>query len=206
MKVKICGITSYDDAAAAVDAGADYLGFILYSRSPRYIAPADIAKITSRLSREIKKVGVFVNETAENIRTAMAEAGLDIAQLHGDESPEFAAGFNQTNVWKAMHVTESGQLESLAEYPVDAFVVDSMVKDQRGGTGICCDWGLAAAAAGRFKVMLAGGITPDNAVEAVQQVKPYGLDIASGVELQPGVKDHNKINTLFENLKKANLR
>ncbi len=205
MKVKICGITNIDDAMVAAEAGADYLGFIVFPKSPRYVAPETIREITAQLPGTVKKVGVFVNPEPELVQEVIDHCGIDIVQLHGDESPEFASLYSRNKVWKAVHLTDAAQIDDFAAYPVSAFVVDSMVKGLRGGTGICCDWQLAAQAAARFDVMLAGGINADNAVEAVRAVSPYGLDVASGVEKSPGLKDHEKIRNLFNNLKKANI-
>lgn len=203
MKVKVCGICNIDDALAAVDAGADYLGFIVFPGSPRYISPNAIKPIAARLPKHITTVAVTVNPDTGAVHQLLDEC--DIVQLHGDETPEFVARFDVARIWKAIHLDSAVKLKLMAQYPVSAFVVDSMVKGLRGGTGVCCDWELAAQAAAKYRVILAGGINADNAVEAARAVNPYGLDIASGVELRPGVKDHDKIKQLFDNLRKENI-
>lgn len=205
MKVKICGITNLDDAMVAAEAGADYLGFIVFPKSPRNVAPETIREITAQLPGNVMKVGVFVNPEPELVDEVVGHCGIDIVQLHGDEPPEYASRYPRDKVWKAVHLTDEAQIEGFAAYPVSALVVDSMVKGLRGGTGVRCDWRLAAQAAARFDVMLAGGINAENAVEAVRAVNPYGLDVASGVEKSPGLKDHKKIKDLFSNLKKLNI-
>ncbi len=206
VKVKICGITRLEDALAALEAGADYLGFILYEKSPRYIAPERLRELTARLPESCRKVGVFVNAPADHIRAVMRECDLNVVQLHGDETAEFAAGLKMEGIWKACHLTDASQLATLEGFPADVLVIDSSTPQARGGTGLRCDWNLAAGAACRWRVMLAGGINGDNAADAVRAVRPYGLDVASGVEAAPGIKDHEKIKKLFNNLKQAGLR
>lgn len=205
MKVKVCGICNLDDALAAADAGADYLGFIVFPGSPRYISPDAIKPIAARLPKHVSTVAVAVNPDADAVHQLLDECGIDIVQLHGDETPEFIAGFDISRIWKAVHLDSPARIGLMAQYPVSAFVADSMVKGLRGGTGVRCDWELAARAAEKYRVILAGGVNPDNAVEAARAVKPYGLDLASGVELRPGVKDHDKIKRLFDNLRKENI-
>lgn len=207
MKVKICGITNYDDAIAAIDAGADYLGFIFHERSPRYIAPDAAREIIARLPRGVKKVGVFVNSGLTVIEHAVADCGLDLIQLHGDEPPAFAVKFPRAKIWKAVHIVDADEIDRWRDFPAAALVLDSRCGDLRGGTGSCCDWRIAAnVVAMGINVMLAGGINPDNAVYAAETVRPWGIDVNSGVESAPGKKDHEKIKVLMNNLKNAGLK
>jgi len=205
MKIKICGITRPEDAQAVVDAGADYLGFIFYEGSPRYVTPEKAAAILAGLKGEIKTVGVFVNAPAGQIFDIIAQCRLDVVQLHGDEPEAFAAQFPRRQVWKAVHLREASDIERWRGYPASALVLDARCGDRRGGTGRRCDWNLAALAAERFPVVLAGGITPDNAVAAALAVRPVGLDVNSGVETAPGVKDPDKIKTLINHLKNTGI-
>lgn len=207
MKVKVCGITNYEDAAAAIEAGADYLGFIFYERSPRYVTPETAAEIIARLPRGIGKVGVFVNSGLLEIERIMACTGIDLIQLHGSEPAAFAAKFPRGKIWKAVHLISPDEVGQWLDYPAAVLVLDSRCGDQFGGTGSCCDWRLAADVPPHgINVMLAGGIGPDNAVAAATAVRPYGLDVNSGVEISPGKKDHEKIRKLIENLKTAGLK
>ncbi len=203
MKVKICGITRYEDAWAAVDAGADCLGFIFYPGSSRYIMPVRAGDMIARLPVKVDKVGVFVNASIAEMQEISVYCGLDIIQLHGDEPPAVAEALGWERVWKAFHITTVQDIAVAASYPAAAIVVDTATSTMRGGTGLTCDWQLAAQAAQRFPVMLAGGITPNNIVEAVESVRPLGIDVASGVEQAPGVKDHHKITELFARLEQA---
>lgn len=207
MKVKICGITNIPDALAAAASGADYLGFVFHPRSPRYVSPATVSEIAAALpSPRPELVGVFVNPAPAELRAILEQCPLDIIQLHGDEDPGFAVSLSPRRVWKAWHLDSEDQLPALNAFPAAAIVVDSRSGQQRGGTGVVCDWSLAARAAAVSRIFLAGGITPDNAVNAANTVKPFGLDLSSGVESSPGIKNHDAIRLLFENLKHANIR
>lgn len=206
VKVKICGITNLADAEAAIKAGADYLGFIFYPKSPRGISVEQAGYICGKLSAPVKKVGVFVNADEKAIKHAVKLCKLDVIQLHGEESPETARALGQDMVWKAFSINNQNDIDKAAAYPADAILADTKVDGLRGGTGKTCDWRLAAITAATVKTVLAGGITPDNAVEAAVQVKPYALDIASGVETRPGIKDHKKIALLINNLRNNNLK
>ncbi|MDD3119069.1 MAG: phosphoribosylanthranilate isomerase [Victivallales bacterium] len=206
LKVKICGLTRLEDALAALDAGADYLGFILYAGSPRYIDPDRLRRLTAQLPERCRKVGVFVNADAAFIRQTMTACRLDIAQLHGEETAAWAAELEPTRTWKAFHLRTPADLARATDFPAAMLVIDSSTPQARGGTGIRCDWQLAAAAARQRPIMLAGGIDPDNAVAAARAVNPCGLDLAGGVEAVPGIKDHNRIQELFYRLQQAELR
>jgi len=190
LKVKICGITRLPDALGAVEAGADALGFMFYEGSKRHIAPTAAAKIIRALPPFVAKVGVFVNASAETVRAAVAECGLDTLQFHGEETAGFCAQFAPLKVVKAFRIQNAASLQVLPDYAVDGWLLDSYVPGQRGGTGERFNWELAAQAKelGR-PILLAGGLTPENIADAIQQVWPYGVDVSSGVESAPGQKE-----------------
>lgn len=198
-KVKICGITRLPDALAAVEAGADALGFMFFEGSKRTIAPAAAVKIIRALPPFVAKVGVFVNASAETVRATVAECGLDTLQFHGEETPEFCHQFAPLKVVKAFRIQNAESLKPLPDYAVDAWLLDSYVAGQRGGTGEKFNWDLACQAKelGR-PVVLAGGLTPENVADAVQQVWPFGVDVSSGVESAPGQKDAGLVRRFVE--------
>lgn len=199
--VKICGITNLEDALVAVQAGADALGFIFFPKSPRFVPARTAAEITARLPASLLKVGVFVDEPIESARRIMAEAGLTHAQLHGAESPEYCAQ-SPLPVIKALRVKDQSSLASLSQYQVHAFLLDSYVPGQHGGTGEKFNWDLAIQAkAFGPRILLAGGLTPENVAEAVATVRPYGVDVSSGVESSPGRKDHAKVREFIRRAK-----
>lgn len=190
VKVKICGITSMADALLAAAAGADLLGFNFYSLSPRFVEPELVREILQELSSafQIVPVGVFVNESAETIREIVAMIGVRMVQLHGDEPPEFCRGLN-LRVIKALRLASAADADQAASYEVDALLVDSKTPGF-GGSGVRPDWRLAERLARRFpRVLLAGGLNPANVAAAIAAVKPWGVDVASGVEKEPGRKD-----------------
>ncbi len=196
VKVKICGITSVADALAAVDAGADALGFMFYAPSPRNVSLGAAAEIIRQLPPFVAKVGVFVNPAEDEVRRAIADCGLDTLQFHGEETPEFCRRFSLKTM-KAFRVRDAESLEQTQPYTNEAWLLDSYVAGQLGGTGARFNWDLATGAARRHTVLLAGGLTPENAAEAVLKVRPYGLDVSSGVESAPGKKDAAKVRTFI---------
>ncbi|UCF00457.1 MAG: phosphoribosylanthranilate isomerase [Planctomycetota bacterium] len=200
VKVKICGITNYKDAVAAIDMGADLLGFNFYSKSPRYIAPAKAAGIINKLPAFIDVAGVFVNEALEKIHETKNLCQLDWVQLHGDEGPEFCKEFLSHNVklMKAIRVRDQSDIQRAEDYFTDAILLDAFAPDKYGGTGITFDWNIIGHIGKR--IFLAGGINPDNAAAAVK-LGVYGIDVCSGVEAKPGKKDHKKMKKLFENIR-----
>jgi len=200
VKVKICGITNYRDAAAAVDMGADLLGFNFYPQSPRYIAPAKAAEIINKLPAFIDIAGVFVNESIEQIQKTKNLCQLDWVQLHGDEDPEFCKQFLSHNVkiMKAIRVKDQTDVERADSFFTDAILLDAFHPEKYGGTGITFDWNIVGHIGKR--IFLAGGINPDNAVESVK-LGVYGIDVCSGIEAKPGKKDHKKMKKLFDNIK-----
>jgi len=200
VKVKICGITNYDDAVAAMDMGADLLGFNFYPVSPRYVTPEQAKDIINKLPAFIDTAGVFVNESVESIHETNAVCHLDWVQLHGDEDPEFCRSLLSHNVktMKAIRVKNQTDIERAASFFTDAVLLDAFDPDKYGGTGLTFDWNVIGHISKR--VFLAGGINPGNAAAAVK-LGVYGIDVCSGIESRPGKKDHRKMKKLFENIR-----
>jgi phosphoribosylanthranilate isomerase len=208
MKVKICGITTLDDAMAAIDADADMLGFNFYEKSPRYISPHACADIIADIPMGIVfHVGVFVNAEAADILRIIEECRLDLAQLSGDEPPQLLH-FLGERAFKALRPVDEDSLQAdLARFPArtgkPSWLVDAYRPDAYGGTGHSADWQLAANLAWQTPILLAGGLKPENVAQAVEQVQPWGVDVASGVEISPGVKDPYKMREFIKNAKSA---
>ncbi len=202
VKVKICGNTTLDDTMAAVEAGADAVGFVFYAKSPRAVDPKAAAAIIARLPPFVTPVGVFVNEDLSVVRRVMRECGLPLVQLHGDESPQYCAELGRAAL-KAVRVRDRRDLERLALYQVGGIVLDAFVEGTPGGTGVTVDWTLACEAKAPVPLILAGGLTPGNVTEAIRRVRPYGVDVSSGVEASPGKKDHAKVRAFIANAKGA---
>lgn len=201
VKVKICGITNLDDALAAAECGADALGFVFYEKSPRYITPETAAHIIKVLPPFISTVGVFVDETNEKINDILHVTGLNIVQLHGDESQEMCDSWSR--VIKAFRIREFTDLERLKDYTVSAYLLDAYDRDMPGGTGQVFNWDIALEAKNLGKVILAGGLNPDNIARAVTRVRPYAVDVSSGVEKIKGKKDIAKMKLFIERTKSA---
>jgi phosphoribosylanthranilate isomerase len=199
VKVKICGLTNYDDAAAAVDMGADIIGFNFYKDSPRFIDPEKAAEIITRLPAFIDTAGVFVNETLDKIHKAINTCPLNWVQLHGDETPQFCRLLLSYNVrtMKAIRVKNQADIKRAEEYFTDAILLDAFDPAKYGGTGLTFDWNIIGHIDKR--IFLAGGINPDNVVAAVE-LGVYGIDVCSGIEISPGKKDHKKMKLLFDNI------
>lgn len=194
--VKVCGITSLADALAAVDAGADALGFNFYRPSPRYIAPPDARKIVDRLPESVLKVGVFVNEGLHSVVRIAAEAGLSAVQLHGEESPEYCRELAGTYVIKAFGAGDNLNLEA---YGVDAIMLDTKDDLLHGGTGRTFDWSIAQRTNKSVpKLFLAGGLSPDNVAEAIKRVRPYAVDACSSLEERLGKKNHDRMRAFVK--------
>jgi len=200
VKVKICGITNYKDAAAAVDMGADLLGFNFYPKSPRYIAPKKAAKIINRLPAFIDIAGVFVNSPLEDIQQIISSCQLNWVQLHGDETPEFCHSLGSINVkiMKALRVKERKDIGKTDNFFTDAILLDAFHPEKYGGTGLTFDWNIVGHIGKR--VFLAGGINPDNAAVAAE-LGVYGIDVCSGIEAEPGKKDRRLMKKLFKNIR-----
>jgi len=201
VRVKVCGITTTEDALNAIACGADALGFVFYAKSPRYISPEQAAKIIIQLPPFVSIVGLFVNETTSCIQTVIEQCGLDIVQLHGDETPS-QCQFNNVKVIKALRIRSPENLVGIEAYPVSALLLDAWVEGAYGGTGKLGCWDLAAQAAQKFPVILAGGLNSENVRAAIKAVCPYAVDVSSGVELSPGCKDPQKVKTFIVNAKK----
>jgi phosphoribosylanthranilate isomerase len=195
VKVKVCGITNLVDALAAVEAGADALGFNFYARSPRYIAPGEARGIIAELGAQVLCVGVFVNEDSAATVARMAdESGVSAVQLHGDESPEYCAALGGREVIKALRVGEAFVPEEAARYPAGSILLDAYNAHARGGTGETFDWTLARRTREVVaQLYLAGGLRPENVAGAIAAVAPYAVDVCSGVELAPGRKDAARV-------------
>lgn len=186
--VKVCGITTTEDAAAAADAGASALGFNFYPKSPRYVAPETAAEIIARTPDGVLKVGVFVNEPPESVAAIAKTAGLDVAQLHGDENAaDIPPGIR---IWKAYRVSADFKLEILGTFPADAYLLDAP-GDLYGGSGHTFDWDLAVGAS--RQILLAGGLDDSNVAEAIRRARPWGVDACSRLESAPGRKDHGRM-------------
>jgi phosphoribosylanthranilate isomerase len=199
-KVKICGITNYNDALAAVSAGADVIGLNFYEKSPRYITPDAAAEIVSKLPAFIDIAGVFVNETFEKIQQTIEICQLTWVQFHGDETPEFCNQFRSINVKtiKAIRVKEPADIKQADLFNTDAVLLDAFDPSKYGGTGISFDWNVVGNI--HKRIFLAGGINPENAEKAVK-LGVYGIDVCSGLESEPGKKDHEKMKQLFDNIR-----
>ena len=198
--MKICGITNPEDALAAIALGADALGFVFYTRSPRRVTPEQAAAIVSRLPPFIAKVGVFVDEKLERVQEIMNLCSLDYAQLHGSESPEYCQKLGHRAI-KAFRVNDESILEQLSDYKVVAILLDSYNPDMFGGTGRAFNWEIAARAARSNCVILSGGLTPQNVAQAIKIVKPYAVDVSSGVEASQGKKDHAKLKAFIQTVR-----
>lgn len=203
-KIKICGITNQKDAETAVQEGADALGFVLYSQSPRYVEPAVAKRIIGSLPPFVLPVGVFVNQDLDTVRRLVDDCGLALAQLHGDESPGFCEALHRP-VLRAIRLRDRSSFLALAEFKgrmgVRGFVVDAFSNTAYGGTGHTTDWSLAGEVAKAAPILLAGGLTPENVQEAIRQVQPYGVDVSSGVEQSPGRKDSDKIRDFIQSVR-----
>ncbi len=210
-RIKVCGVTLLDDAAAVADAGVDFLGLNFWDRSKRYVERdrAAMLAITARPARpEVAIVGLFVNAHADEIAEIHAAVGLDIVQLHGDEPASACreiAALLQRPVWKAISVGAAADVARLGDWPVDAVLLDTPTAG-RGGSGQTFDWALATAAVARHRdrrCVLAGGLSPANVGAAIAAVHPWAIDVASGVERAPGVKDRAKVHALIAAVRAA---
>ncbi len=190
--VKICGVTNADDAICALENGADAIGFNFYPSSKRYILPEQAREISEALDVSILRVGVFVNPARDYVDATMREVALNAIQFSGNESPDDVHGY-KVKIFKAIHITGVESLAAMKSYAVDAFLLDTHRDGNFGGTGGTFDWDVARKAKQFGKVILAGGLTPQNVSAAVRLVRPYGVDVSSGVESLPGIKDHKKI-------------
>ena len=204
VRVKICGITNQKDAFAALDAGADALGFVFYNGSPRNIAREDAARIIEQLPPFIQTVGLFVNESIGTINNIADLCGLDVIQLHGDETPQFCNSINR-RVIKALRIKDISSLEPLESFNVAGMLLDAWSPSEQGGTGRTFNWDIAEIASQKKQIILAGGLSPDNVTEAIRKVRPYAVDVSSGVESSPGVKNHMLLRDFIRKAKESML-
>ncbi len=203
-RVKICGITSTDDALASVEAGADALGFVFVPGTPRLVQPEAAERIVAQLPPFVTAVGVFVDQPLDEVLCIAARCNLQAVQLHGHEPEAFSRRI-PLKVIKALRVRDADSLRILPTYPAHAFLLDAFVEGQLGGTGTAISWELAAQAKGRAPIILSGGLRPDSVGPAVRRVRPYGVDVSSGVETCPGRKDHQKVREFIAAVRQADL-
>jgi len=205
IRIKICGITNLADAKAATDAGANSLGFNFYQKSLRRVVTADAAQIRSKLPKEVEAVGVFVNATPAEINSLRAFVRFDSAQLHGDETPDIVSRVaSSLPVIKAFRVDAKFPLATLNRYAgVFAFLLDAARAGQYGGTGQTTDWELARCATTSHRIILSGGLKVENVAEAIRIVRPYGVDVASGIESKPGKKDHARLKEFIDEIRRV---
>lgn len=201
MFLKVCGITRLSDALHAVEHGATALGFVFWSRSLRRVSPQRAADIIAALPSSLTTVGVFVDESVDGIRDVVAKTGISLVQLHGDEVPGHAKALG----WPVLRAITVDQAEQAcaAWPPATTFLVDAVDLEQRGGTGTTVDWRRAASVAREWRIVLAGGLTPLNVAEAIGTVRPFGVDVSSGVEDAPGVKNSDKVARFLANARAA---
>jgi phosphoribosylanthranilate isomerase len=198
MFVKICGITRRDDALAAVECGASAIGFVFWPDSPRFVDPAVARAISEALPPSVQAVGVFVNQHVDEINVIADRVQLSAVQLHGNEDELFSRQVRRSVIKAVTLADGAGAVETWSEQTI--LLVDAHDPIRRGGTGQLADWSAAAELAAKRRILLAGGITPENVAEAVARVRPYGIDVSSGVEATPGVKDHDRLKALFRAL------
>jgi phosphoribosylanthranilate isomerase len=204
VKVKICGITNIDDALTAADLGADALGFIFIESSPRYITPRAARKIIQGLPPFVVPVGVVADMAYHKILEVINQSRIGCVQLHGEEMPERLMQY-PVPAYKSFRVDSSFDPEILRRYKGSAYLLDTKISGELGGTGQTFDWEIAVKAKKYGRIILAGGLTPGNIIEAARKVQPYAVDVNSGVEECPGKKDHTKLKSLFERLKQMNI-
>lgn len=202
-KVKICGITNLADGLAAAEAGADALGFNFYEKSPRHVSLKAAAEIAKRLPPFVMRVGLFVNASEDLVTRAIGECGLTMLQFHGDEAPDFCVQFGLMSM-RAFRIRDAESLKQIPEFQTAAYLLDAYSPEARGGTGEKFNWDLAIEAQkfGR-PIFLAGGLTPENVAAAVRKVRPFGVDVSSGVESAPGKKDPAKVRAFIQAVRAA---
>jgi phosphoribosylanthranilate isomerase len=202
-RVKICGITNLADALAAVEAGADALGLNFYEKSPRHVLVKTAAEISKQLPPFVLRAGVFVNADEDLVTRAIGECSLSLLQFHGDEPPEFCTQFGLMSM-KAFRIRDAESLKEIPNFTTDAYLLDAYSPEARGGTGEKFNWDLAVEAQKFGKpIFLAGGLTPENVAEAVRKVRPFGVDVSSGVESSPGKKDAAKVRAFIRSVRAA---
>jgi len=202
VKVKVCGITNLEDAAASAEYGADAIGLV-FAQGPRHVTPTQARYIVSKLPEHLIKVGVFADHTLAEVKDIMAHCSLDFAQLHGSESPEYCIALGNKAI-KAFRVKDESLLLNIRKYRACAYLLDSYLPGVRGGTGRIFNWDIAIRAKKYGKIILSGGLTPNNVAEAIKKVRPAGVDVSSGVESSPGKKDHGKLRAFIDAARREN--
>ncbi len=200
--IKICGIKRIDDAIDAAKFGANAIGFNFYRKSKRYISPEEARKIINEIPPFICIVGVFVNEEIETVKDICSYCGIDIIQFHGDESPQYCEKFEK-RIIKAFRLRDERDVEKISLYRVNAILVDSFKEGEYGGTGMGFNEILIKKIEMRQRLILAGGLGVDNVEDAILKIRPYGVDVCSGVEIKPGVKDRDKMKIFIERAREA---
>ena len=203
IKVKVCGITNAEDALAAAELGADALGFV-FAPSPRQVTRQQVADIVAKLPPFVCKVGVFADSSLQEVAETLQFCGLDLAQLHGSETPGFCQALFP-RVIKAFRVKDESVLDLLPRYKASAYLLDSYHEALKGGTGQSFNWEIARKARRYGRIVLSGGLTPENVRQAITEVQPFAIDVSSGVESRPGVKDHAKLRAFLEAAKSTPL-
>ncbi|HJL86485.1 MAG TPA: phosphoribosylanthranilate isomerase [SAR324 cluster bacterium] len=203
IRIKVCGITTPEQAEACIDLGANMIGINCWKPSPRYVDPEKLAVIVHAIAGRVETVALFVNENPLQVNRLMEQYPLDTAQLHGDETPDYTREL-KFPWFKAFRVNDDFQPSLIVQYGQTRFLLDAYSKNRYGGTGRTFDWEIAIHAKQQGKLMLAGGLTPDNAAEAVKRVQPVALDVCSGVESQPGIKDLEAVKRFIQNARGAN--
>jgi len=203
-RIKICGITNKTDAIGAASLEVDMMGFVFYKKSKRYVEPAVVEDIINELPPYIGRVGVFVDEDKGNVLRIAVDAGLDILQFHGNETPEYCKDFcNKYKTIKAFRIKDEKDLEKVNSYETDFYMFDTYKSDSIGGTGEIFDWNILKDFEILKPVFISGGLTPDNVGRAIRELSPYGVDVSTGVEASPGRKDITKIKRFVENVRKV---
>ena len=211
-RIKMCGITRIKDVEAGVAAGLDALGFIFYEKSPRNVEPDFVRSVVAKIPPFIDCVGVFVDRDREELEEIVEYCGLSHAQLHGNENPKYCERVERfaspCHVIKAFRVGGESKGSDFTPYDdaVHGYLLDTYVKGSAGGTGATFDWRIIDTLALQRPMILAGGISPENVVEAIQSVAPFGVDVNSGVEIEPGIKDHAKLAAFVRNVRQADLQ
>lgn len=203
VRVKVCGITNLDDAIMAVEYGADALGFVFYKGSKRYISPKEAQRIISKLPPFVITVGVFVNQELGEIRSTREQAEFDIVQLHGDEPPAFCKNFGGRAI-KAIRVKDNEAPREVESYSAEAILFDKHSNESYGGTGVSFNWEILRNFHTSKKVILSGGLSPENVAQAISIVNPYAVDVSSGVEGRPGKKSPEKLKRFIEAVRNGN--
>lgn len=203
IKIKICGITNKKDAIITAGLKPDMMGFVFYSGSKRYVEPRIVRDIANELPPYIAKVGVFVDMDKNKVIEIAEECTLDMLQFHGDETPDYCAGFGDSyKIIKAFRIKDSASLKGINDYNVDFYMLDSYSSKEKGGTGESFDWKIIENFEFLKPVILSGGLTPGNVRNAIEKFSPYGVDVSSGVEISPGKKDSDLMKKFVENVRK----